>query len=374
MAEVKKARLFLRRGTDTDRKTTTLCEGELGYSTDAFRVVVGDGTTAGGRATGAVLHVSGGTTAATSGANFFTKLTEASAFPGRGGLALSGDFAAFQNAGYTNAAGNNVSTGLSGTTVMLLTGSDASLTKSWVAVNSGIPWGNLDVADDDISPLKVHGLSGNTAGEVTMTTNFAAMSSVTLSGIADTADNPDPFVGHKANVYPLGITGTAQVTAVSSVFDFTNSSIDGTGPSFISPVSLSANPTSGSLTGQYNVITTLNLTTLATSIPPNARTVIISVMAERYGGLGSRANDTRAILYVTNSSAGSNLLEASSIKVAGKELASVTNQLFVPIHNDSGTLKIYIKANQAWAQLPNKLSASGSGLGQWSIKAVGYQI
>ena len=29
MAEVKKARLFLRRGTDTDRKLTTLCEGEL---------------------------------------------------------------------------------------------------------------------------------------------------------------------------------------------------------------------------------------------------------------------------------------------------------------------------------------------------------
>ena len=165
-----------------------------------------------------------------------------------------------------------------------------------------------------------------------------------------------------------------RVTAVSSVFDFTNSSIEGTGPSFISPVSLSANPTSGSLTGQYNVITTLNLTTLATSIPPNARTVIISVMAERYGGLGSRANDTRAILYVTNSSAGSNLLEAASIKVAGKELASLTNQLFVPIHNDSGTLKIYIKANQAWAQIPNKLSGSGSALGQWSIKAVGYQI
>ena len=374
MAEVKKARLFLRRGTDTDRKTTTLCEGELGYSTDAFRVVVGDGSTAGGRPTGAVLHVSGATTAATSGVNFFTKLTEASAFPNRGGYALSGDFAAFQNAGYTNAAGNNVSTGLSGTTVMLLTGSDASLTKSWVAVNSGIPWGNLDVADDDISPLKVHGLSGNTSGEVAMTTNFAAMSSVTLSGIADTADNPDPFVGHKANVYPLGITGTAQVTAVSSVFDFTNSSIDGTGPSFITPVSLSANPTSGSLTGQYNVITTLNLTTLATAIPPNARTVIISVMAERYGGLGTAANDTRAILYVTNSSAGSNLLEASSIKVAGREQASLTNQLFVPIHNDSGTLKIYIKANERWAKIPNKLSGSGSARGQWEIKAVGYQI
>ena len=39
MAEVKKARLFLRRGTDTDRKTTTLCEGELGYSTDAYFTV-----------------------------------------------------------------------------------------------------------------------------------------------------------------------------------------------------------------------------------------------------------------------------------------------------------------------------------------------
>ena len=40
MAEVKKARLFLRRGTDTDRKTTTLCQGELGYSTDALEFLL----------------------------------------------------------------------------------------------------------------------------------------------------------------------------------------------------------------------------------------------------------------------------------------------------------------------------------------------
>ena len=37
MAEVKKARIFLRRGTDADRLQTDLCEGELGYSTDGKR-------------------------------------------------------------------------------------------------------------------------------------------------------------------------------------------------------------------------------------------------------------------------------------------------------------------------------------------------
>ena len=68
MAEVKKARLFLRRGTDTDRKTTTLCQGELGYSTDAFRVFVGDGSTAGGNTLGMMAFVS-------AGVNFQTNLT-----------------------------------------------------------------------------------------------------------------------------------------------------------------------------------------------------------------------------------------------------------------------------------------------------------
>ena len=69
-----------------------------------------------------------------------------------------------------------------------------------------------------------------------------------------------------------------------------------------------------------------------------------------------------------------NLIEAYSLKVAKKEFFAATAQVFCPIHNDSGVLKIYIKANERWAKIPNKLSGSGSARGQWEIKAVGYQI
>ena len=97
MAEVKKARLFLRRGTDTDRKTTTLCSGELGYSTDAFRVVIGDGSTVGGRSLGPTTFISGGALQH----SFHTVLTEASA----GGYGMKGDLAIFPAASYQNANG-----------------------------------------------------------------------------------------------------------------------------------------------------------------------------------------------------------------------------------------------------------------------------
>jgi len=169
MAEVKKARLFLRRGTDTDRKTTTLCEGELGYSTDAFRVVIGDGSTAGGRTVGTTVHVSGGSL----GKHFHTKLTEASAFgqtgdaagSNTGGYALVGDLAVFPALSYTNAAGTTVAPNASATAVMMLTATDGSAASSWVSLNSCIPWGNLDVRANDISGDKIHG--GDVSGDVT---------------------------------------------------------------------------------------------------------------------------------------------------------------------------------------------------------------
>jgi len=375
MAEVKKARLFLRRGTDTDRKTTTLCEGELGYSTDAFRVVIGDGSIAGGRSTGGILHVSAGTLAT----NFQTNLTEASAFPGRGGFALSGDMAIFANSSYTNAVGDSVDPIGGGNvgapvnaTVMVLTGSNAAVDTSWVAVNSGIPWGNLSVQDDDISGNKIHG--GTISGPISLSSGQVSIGgnspseTLQLSGVALSADNATPFLGQAAKIYPLGITGTAQVTALSSVFDFSNSEIAGYGPTFIPTVSLSADNNSAT-TGEWDVVTTLNLTTLATNIPPQARTVILSIMAERYGRVGTQANDTRAILNVTNDPAGNsaNLIEAFSLKVAKNEFFAGTAQVFCPIHNDSGVLKIYIKANQKFSQLGQ------SNNGQWTIKAVGYQ-
>ena len=178
MAEVKKARLFLRRGTDTDRKLTTLCEGELGYSTDAFRVVVGDGTTAGGRSLGSTAFVSAG-----SETNFHTNLITASA----NGLALSGDFAVFAAETYENGAGATVNptttTGTSATTVMLLTGADASVANSWVAVNSGIPWGNIDTPVDAISGDQIHG--GDISGDVTFSGQLSTTASTVISAAGD---------------------------------------------------------------------------------------------------------------------------------------------------------------------------------------------
>ena len=114
MAEVKKARLFLRRGTDTDRKTTTLCQGELGYSTDAFRVFVGDGSTTGGKTVGNFVYVSGGSL----GTNFHTNLTTASA----NGRAHKGDIAIFPAQSYFKADGTtSVTPHVSASTVMILT-------------------------------------------------------------------------------------------------------------------------------------------------------------------------------------------------------------------------------------------------------------
>ena len=204
MAEVKKARLFLRRGTDTDRELTTLCEGELGYSTDAFRVVVGDGTTAGGRSLGATVFVSGGTASP----NFHTNLTTASA----NGIALSGDFAVVAAASYVNGAGATVypttTTGTSATTVMLLTGGNAGEGTSWVAVNSGIPWGNIDTPVDAISGDQIHG--GDISGNVTFSGQLSTTASTVVSAAGDV---------HVAELVGTGVrnvvaTATGQLSAV----------------------------------------------------------------------------------------------------------------------------------------------------------------
>ena len=217
MAEVKKARLFLRRGTDTDRELTTLCEGELGYSTDAFRVVVGDGSVAGGRSVGPVVHVSGGTLAS----HFHTKLTEASAFAGQGGYALSGDFAVFPAATYKKADGATDSVpSASATNVVLLTGANPSTAGSWVAVNSGIPYGNIDVQNNDISGDYVSG--GTITAPITLsggTINIGGDSTsenLILSGVALSAST----VPTGALVYPLGLTSTAQLTCIDSIYGF----------------------------------------------------------------------------------------------------------------------------------------------------------
>jgi hypothetical protein len=228
MAEVKKARLFLRRGTDTDRKTTVLCEGELGYSTDAFRLFIGDGSSDGGRTVGTTVHVSGGSLSH----NFHTKLTEASAFDAAntstGGFAVKGDLAIFPASAYKNANDDTVTPTRYATTVMLLTAAVGSSTDSpnaddatsWVAINSGIPWGNLAVLDDDISGDKIHG--GTISGDPTFSSDLTALAAVTLSGVRDNAENATAFSHDETKIWPLGITGSSVLTAVSSTQSFTN--------------------------------------------------------------------------------------------------------------------------------------------------------
>ena len=48
MADVSIVKLKVRRGSDAQRKTITLDQGELGYTLDTKRFYIGDGSTVGG--------------------------------------------------------------------------------------------------------------------------------------------------------------------------------------------------------------------------------------------------------------------------------------------------------------------------------------
>ena len=218
MAEVKKARLFLRRGTDTDRKVTVLCEGELGYSTDAFRLFVGDGSTAGGRTLGITTHVSAQSA-------FYTTLTEASA----NGLAHTGDVAIFPSHPYTNGGGATVAMHPThASTVLILTGSDASDSAHWTYVNKNIPFGNISVSADDISGNYVSGGSISapiaiSGGDIHI--GGADTENLYLSGVAlDAQKVPTGDI-----IYPLGVTSTSEVTCISSIFGFGSQTSSGGG-------------------------------------------------------------------------------------------------------------------------------------------------
>ena len=210
MAEVKKARIFLRRGTDADRLQTDLCEGELGYSTDGTRIFVGDGSTNGGKSLGSSMIFKP--------ESFNTTTLTAVSSDGR---AEVGDFV------FTHAADYNVTTinaaapsaviapnNSFGTvyTLSAIDSSDGSLT--WVPVNSAIPLNHIDIPDNGINGDKIHG--GNISGNVTFSGNITALSSVSLSGVAISAENAASLAG--SIIYPLGITANAEVTAVSSIY------------------------------------------------------------------------------------------------------------------------------------------------------------
>ena len=56
MPDITIVKLKIRRGTDTQRKSVVLEQGELGYTIDTKRVFVGDGVTLGGTTVGNVVH------------------------------------------------------------------------------------------------------------------------------------------------------------------------------------------------------------------------------------------------------------------------------------------------------------------------------
>jgi len=210
MAEVKKARIFLRRGTDADRLQTDLCEGELGYSTDGKRVFVGDGSTNGGKSLGSstIFKASGFDT---------TTLTAVSS----DGRAEVGDFVFTHAADYEITTINPAATPATITpnnsfgtvyTLSAIDSGDGSLT--WVPVNSAIPLNHIDIPDNGINGDKIHG--GNISGNVTFSNNITALSSVNLEGVSVSAENAAGLTG--SVIYPLGITANAEVTAVSSIY------------------------------------------------------------------------------------------------------------------------------------------------------------
>jgi hypothetical protein len=56
MPDITIVKLKIRRGTDAQRKTVVLEQGELGYATDTQRVFIGNGVLFGGNPIGSVIH------------------------------------------------------------------------------------------------------------------------------------------------------------------------------------------------------------------------------------------------------------------------------------------------------------------------------
>lgn len=229
MAEIKKARIFLRRGTDTSRLGTELCEGELGYSTDGTRVFVGDGSTLGGNSLGTTVFLLPATSATNPVADPFTSVTTLTAVTANG-RAEVGDMAFVPASSYNlkdfnleidaGDAENVTSTPKStfGTLYVLSARDGGTGDLTWTVANSGIPVSHLDIPDNSIAANKIHG--GDISGELTFSDDITSLSAVTLSGVADAAPQETGVVELSSGVvYPLGITHTSLVTAASSIFD-----------------------------------------------------------------------------------------------------------------------------------------------------------
>ena len=341
MATVKKARLFLRRGTDTDRKNTVLCSGELGYSTDAFRVFVGDGTKGG--------NPVGVTTFMSAGSAFQTDLVEASA----AGYAFKGDFALFPAKTYANLNSVQITPSPHFSVAMVLTGTDgsgsgkANQTGSWVALNSGIPFGNITVGDDEISADKIHG--GTFSGDINFAMSSATTQISSLSVSHLTAINATVSGAGSGNRYVLS---------------------DPNGKLFNSAESYTtANNGINWLTTYYQITSVAASTatlpghnqdheyTLPAGVPSAARSVLLTgkwARNDRFSSTGM------GILYAGDTTAHFILDQAW---IADNERAAGAFQSWIPI---GASKKIKIKFNDKWAELANNSSSS------WSLSAIGW--
>ena len=340
MAEVKKARLFLRRGTDTDRKTTTLCEGELGYSTDAFRVVVGDGTTAGGRSLGTTTHVSGGSL----GRHFHTKLVQASGYDGgTGGYAMQGDLAVFPALQYYKADGATTSTPhASATCVMLLTATDATATASWVSINSGIPFGNIHVQNDDIKGDYISG--GDISGDVTFS---GTISTTSMSG---------------GSAFVVGLKGTGNrnvVVTAGGQLSATTDSVgiaDGTLKFLGTSVQITANET-GSACNWLNYPN-------PAGVPDTASIGLFQFVWRRPASTAP----TNQILMLRNKPSGSGGVELSACATANAdETQKGALQLHCPLSGSSGNIGFDFKLYDGASDTSTAIFKSG-----YNLSLIGY--
>ena len=341
MATVKKARLFLRRGTDTDRKTSVLCSGELGYSTDAFRVFIGDGATLGGNPVGITSFVSAGSA-------FQTDLVEASA----AGYAFKGDFALFPSKTYNNLNSQQITPSPHFSVAMVLTGTDgsgagkASEPGSWAALNSGIPFGNIVVGDDEISADKIHG--GTFSGDINFemssaTTKLSSLSvshltafNATISGAGGSGhryvlSDADGKLCNSAETYSKGTNGVQWLTTYHEI-----TALDPSTATLVQP----------DLDHEY---------TLPAGVPSSATSVLLAgqwIRHDRLSGVG--------ILYAGDVHAHFIIAQAY---IAKDENAAAAFQAWIPI---GASKKIKIKYNDKWAKLAN------NSYSQWSLSAVGW--
>ena len=344
MATVKKARLFLRRGTDTDRKTSVLCSGELGYSTDAFRVFIGDGATLGGNPVGITSFMSAGSA-------FQTDLVEASA----AGYAFKGDFALFPSKTYNNLNSQQITPSPHFSVAMVLTGTDgsgagkASEPGSWVALNSGIPFGNIEVGDDEISANKIHG--GTFSGDITFemssaTTQISSLSvshltssNTTLTGaggsghryvLADSAGK----LCNSAETYSIGNTGVQWFTTYQTLTSVNFSTLGN--------VAVPGH----NQDHEY---------TLAAEVPSNAASVLLTGQYRRDDKLPGQG-----ILYAGDVHAHFIIAQA---QVANDEQVANAFQSWIPI---GANKKIKIKFNDQWANLARNTYSN------WSLSAIAW--